>query len=65
MAYYVNANLIFEGCGKNVFVPTDDHSWYPEAPSPNAQRFILSRNQTTGRYELVKQPIPIQENVLK
>ena len=50
--HYVNANLIFEGCGKNVFVPTGDHYWLPEAPSPNAQRFFLSRNPSTGRYEV-------------
>lgn len=53
--HYINANFIFEGCGKNVYVPSDDHAWYPEAPAPDGQRFKLSRNQS-GRYEVVRQP---------
>lgn len=53
--HYVNANLIFQGCGKNVFVPSGDHNWFPEKPSPNAQRFVLSRNPLLGNhYEVVK-----------
>lgn len=47
VAHYINANLIFEWTGKRVYVPTDDHSWYPEKPGNHASTFRLSRSATT------------------
>ena len=60
--HYVSASLIFEGCGKNVFVPAEGHEWFPEAPSPHAQRFSLSRNPSSGRYELARLSPATEEN---
>lgn len=53
VAHYINANLIYEGSGKRVYVPTDDHAWYPEAPGAAAKSFELSRNEA-GKYEVVQ-----------
>jgi len=50
--HYVNANLIFEGCRKNVFVPSENHG---QQPSSNARKFILLRNSSSGRFEIIKQ----------
>ena len=39
--HYVNANIIYEVTGLNVYVPSDDHSWFPEFPSPTASSYEI------------------------
>ncbi len=56
--HYVNANLIYEGSAKNVFVPNDAPPWFAAVPAPEAARFLLSRN-SSGRYELTKPPLVV------
>jgi len=51
----INENLIFQLTGKRVYIPIDDHYWYPESPKTNAKTFVLSRNATSDRnYQLVE-----------
>jgi len=63
VAHYINANLIFEWSGKRVYVPTDDHFWYPEAPGKFAKTFELSRSATAEHgYQLVEMQSPSELN---
>lgn len=50
--HYINSNLIFQWSGKRVYVPTDDHYWFPEAPNKFANVFDLSRNGSDRSYQL-------------
>lgn len=54
---YVNSNLIFEWTGKRVYIPNDDHYWYPEKPRDSARNFELSRG-ATGDYQLIEISAP-------
>jgi hypothetical protein len=49
---YINSNLIFQWSGKRIFIPTDDHFWFPEAPSANANSFELSYSISNRIYML-------------
>jgi hypothetical protein len=53
---YITANLIFEWSGKRVYVPSDDHSWFPESPSSSASDYQLSRD-IAGKY-LLSETLP-------
>lgn len=37
----INANLIYQYSGKNVYVPRDIHDWYPESPGTSPNKFDL------------------------
>jgi hypothetical protein len=50
---YINANLIFQWSGKRVYIPTDDHFWYPESPRDFANTFELSRSEADLSYLLL------------
>jgi len=52
VAHYINSNLIFQWSGKRVYVPTDDHYWFPESPGKSAKTFELSRNAIDRSYQL-------------
>jgi len=54
LPHYINSNLIFQWSAKRVYVPTEDHSWYPEeVPNKFARGFDLSRD-AAGRYQVVE-----------
>jgi hypothetical protein len=53
VSHYINSNLIFQWTGKRVFVPTDDHYWFPEAPRKFANVFDLSRSGSDRSYQLI------------
>lgn len=40
--HYVNANIIFEVSGLSVYVPSDDHTWFPEFPATDASSYELT-----------------------
>lgn len=51
-ANYINSNLIFQYTNKRVYVPTDDHAWFPEQPNPGSDIFSLSCS--SGEFRLTK-----------
>jgi hypothetical protein len=66
VAHYINANLIFEWTGKRVYVPTDDHSWYPEKPGSFARTFVFTRSAIgTHEYQLFTPPAPKDRNAFE
>lgn len=62
VAHYINSNLIFQWSGKRVYVPTDDHYWFSEAPNKTAKTFELSRSTVDHRYHLFSDDDQIPEN---